>query len=74
MSDDVPLGRISGDDAAIVRLDRSVAGFVSDASDHVPIVMRMVYREEPADDSGRSDDSLSFDIPEGARKASLTFT
>ena len=74
VSDDVPLGRIQGDDAAIVRLDRSVADFVSDASDHVPIVMRMVYGDEPVDGAGGSAAALSVEIPEGARKASLSFT
>jgi endonuclease/exonuclease/phosphatase family metal-dependent hydrolase len=73
VSDDVPLGNIEGDDAAIVRLDRSVADFTADVSDHVPIVMRMVYREEPVDDAGRGEDALSVEIPEGARTASLNF-
>ncbi|HEX7184437.1 MAG TPA: trypsin-like peptidase domain-containing protein [Thermoanaerobaculia bacterium] len=45
VSGDVSLGEISGDDAAIVRLDRSVRDFSDRVSDHVPIVFRIVYRE-----------------------------
>lgn len=47
VSRDVQLGDIAGDDAAIVRLDRSVSDFSNDVSDHIPIVFRMVYRETP---------------------------
>ena len=47
VSDDASLAEISGDDAAIVRLDKSVADFVKDISDHVPLVIRMVSRESP---------------------------
>ncbi|MGJ8609881.1 MAG: hypothetical protein ACSHWY_02220 [Octadecabacter sp.] len=46
VSDDVTLSPISGDDAAIVRLDKSVQDFTRDISDHVPIVIRMVRREK----------------------------
>lgn len=49
VSRDVRLGEISGDDAAIVRLDRSVRDFAERISDHVPVVFRMVMREEPID-------------------------
>ena len=47
VSKDASLGQISNDDAAIIRLDRSVAGYVNDVSDHVPLVMRLTYREQP---------------------------
>ncbi|OED50538.1 hypothetical protein AB838_01875 [Rhodobacteraceae bacterium (ex Bugula neritina AB1)] len=47
VSDDVTLAEISGDDAAIVRLDKNVADFVSDISDHVPLVIRMISRDSP---------------------------
>ncbi|MDP5220457.1 trypsin-like peptidase domain-containing protein [Ruegeria sp. 2205SS24-7] len=47
VSDDVKLAEISGDDAAIVRLDKSVSDFVSDISDHVPLVIRMISRDSP---------------------------
>lgn len=47
VSGDVSLGEISGDDAAIVRLDRSVRDFSGRVSDHVPIVFRIVYRDRP---------------------------
>lgn len=49
VSRDVNLGRIAGDDAAIVRLDRSVQDFARDVSDHIPIVFRIVYRDMPID-------------------------
>ena len=73
VSDDVPLGSIQGDDAAIVRLDRSVADFADDASDHVPLVMRMVYREEPRDDDDQGEEGPVLEIPEGAEKVRLAF-
>ncbi|MGC1428092.1 MAG: trypsin-like peptidase domain-containing protein [Albidovulum sp.] len=47
VSSDVVLSEISGDDAAIVRLDKSVAGFTKDISDHVPLVIRVVSRKKP---------------------------
>ena len=53
VSRDVIPGTISGDDAAIVRLDRSVGDFSSRVSDHTPIVMRIVSREDPIDVSDR---------------------
>lgn len=46
VSDDVTLAPISGDDAAIVRLDKNVQDFTRDISDHVPIVIRMVRRKK----------------------------
>ena len=49
VSRDVRLGEISGDDAAIVRLDKSVQSFAARVSDHVPVVFRMVYRDTPVD-------------------------
>ncbi len=54
VSSDVQLSPISGDDAAIVRLDKSVADFARDVSDHVPLVIRMVSRDAPIQiDGGR---------------------
>lgn len=47
VSNDVHMSPISGDDAAIVRLDKSVADFTHDVSDHVPLVIRMVSRDAP---------------------------
>jgi len=48
VSHDVVLGDIVGDDAAIVRLDQSVADFSDRVSDHVPLVMRMAFRDQGA--------------------------
>ena len=73
VSHDVPLGRIQGDDAAIVRLDRSVADFADTASDHVPLVMRMVYTEEPAQPVGSTREP-AIEIPQGARRVKLDFS
>ena len=70
VSRDVPLGSIQNDDAAIVRLDRSVADFASTASDHVPIVMRMVYRDQAVDEPGGGDGN-SVPVPQGARRVDL---
>ncbi|WP_050527828.1 trypsin-like peptidase domain-containing protein [Pseudorhodobacter aquimaris] len=47
VSNDVVMSPISGDDAAIVRLDKSVTDFTQDVSDHVPLVIRMVNRDAP---------------------------
>lgn len=47
VSNDVRMSPISGDDAAIVRLDKTVADFTRDVSDHVPLVIRMVSRDAP---------------------------
>jgi hypothetical protein len=45
-SRDVVPGDIQGDDVAIVRLDNSISDFAQAISDHVPIVFRMVYRDQ----------------------------
>lgn len=44
VSKDVNLGGISEDDAAIVRLDKSIKEFVKNISDHVPLVVRLIYK------------------------------
>lgn len=63
---DVQAGDIAGDDAAIVRLDQSIPGFADDVSDHVPVVMRIVYRDAAVvldpDDNGVVN---TIDIPDG---------
>lgn len=46
VSNDVELGKISNDDAAIVRLDKNIAKFSKDISDHVPVVCRIIYSKE----------------------------
>jgi endonuclease/exonuclease/phosphatase family metal-dependent hydrolase len=46
VSRDVVPGDIQGDDAAIVRLDRSIPDFADAVSDHVPVVFRMVFRSQ----------------------------
>lgn len=76
VSDDVALSPISGDDAAIIRLDRSVRDFSDDVSDHVPLVMRMVNRAAPLQVDSDSDTGggfLSGSIPDGASSVRLTF-
>ncbi|WDE02095.1 trypsin-like peptidase domain-containing protein [Thalassomonas actiniarum] len=49
ISRDLSPADISGDDAAIVRIDKSMADFVNDISDHVPLAMRLVMRGTPVD-------------------------
>ncbi|GIM27655.1 hypothetical protein CPJCM30710_03210 [Clostridium polyendosporum] len=44
VSNDVKLGSISDDDAAIVRLDKSIRRYVNNISDHVPLVVRLIYK------------------------------
>ena len=77
VSRDVQLGDISGDDAAIVRLDRSTGDFADRISDHVPVVFRMILRDTPLlvsdDGNGQGGEPKSVDIPYGASKVSLEF-
>ena len=74
VSRDVLLGDISGDDAAIVRLDQSIRDFADRVSDHVPVVFRMVYRDEPADvPLPGAVEGLTVPIPEGAKSVQLHF-
>lgn len=77
VSKDAQLGSIQGDDAAIVRLDRSVADFAEDISDHVPVVFRMVIGEatdtDTGDDGPARSESPSVPVPSGARWVKLNF-
>ncbi|MDJ0851772.1 MAG: trypsin-like peptidase domain-containing protein [Myxococcota bacterium] len=74
ISRDVRPGDLAGDDAAIIRLDRSVADFADDVSDHVPVVMRVVLRDapvavEPVGEDGRA----RIQVPEGTHSLTLDF-
>ena len=74
-SRDLRAGDISGDDAAIVRLDQSVRNFSDAVSDHVPVVMRLVLRDRSVD-IGKTEapgHSASIDVPEGARSLLVDF-
>lgn len=81
VSSDVQLGDLSGDDAGIVRLDRSVQDFVKGVSDHVPVVCRLIYKrgdERPVaggvpDASTRdgASEPLNNDLQGGLLNASL---
>lgn len=74
VSRDVQMGNISGDDAAIVRLDRSVRDFADRVSGHVPIVFRMIYRDNGVNVAPPvSDSAVPVNIPEGATKVRLNF-
>ncbi|MDH5526486.1 MAG: trypsin-like peptidase domain-containing protein [Nitrospirota bacterium] len=75
VSNDVRMGDIQGDDAAIVRLDRSVADFANTVSDHVPVVFRMVMRENGVDRPGAAAPGagVTLDIPQGAGKVTVGF-
>ncbi|MCP4406158.1 MAG: hypothetical protein GY807_00020 [Gammaproteobacteria bacterium] len=76
VSDDVIMSPISGDDAAIVRLDKSVGDFTRDISDHVPLVIRMVNRTAPlqVDDLViPKDDVLRLPVPAGAQTIGIEF-
>lgn len=77
VSGDAHLGEISGDDVAIVRLDRTVRDFSDKVSDHVPIVFRMVYRNqaiqvkpEAAEEIG---EGIEIPLPNGSRALRLAF-
>ena len=73
VSRDVTAGDIAGDDAAIVRLDRSVAGFADDVSDHVPVVFRLVYRDVPVPVATPGADGVVIPVPEDSSEAVLRF-
>ncbi len=74
VSNDVELGEISGDDAAIVRLDKSVRDFADRVSDHVPVVFRMVMRDEPIPLPGAGNgEKIEIPIPEDAAAVHVTF-
>ncbi len=69
-SRDLRLGDISGDDAAIVRLDRTVRDFADRVSDHVPLVFRMIFRDTPVPvpQPGPGDDgTVVVEIPDEGR-------
>ena len=73
---DAQLGEIQGDDVAIVRLDRSVADFAALISDHVPLVFRMLLREEPIDvpdGEEPTDVGIEIAIPEGSQVLEVDF-
>lgn len=76
VSRDVKTGDIQGDDAAIVRLDQSVSDFAQTVSDHVPVVVRLVYREapEPVNDRRSASDETSVAIPPNASRVRLSFS
>ena len=74
VSSDVSLGDIQGDDAAIVRLDKSTADFADTVSDHVPVVFRMVMREAPVDVAEPAEEpGVSVVVPPGADRLKLAF-
>lgn len=80
ISGDVSAADISGDDAAIVRLDRTVRRFTKDVSDHVPVVMRMVLRDAPLDTASASSTPAAptagesrVTVPAGTRSLVLNF-
>lgn len=75
VSRDAKLGEIQGDDAAIVRLDRSVRDFADKVSDHVPLVFRLVYRDEPIviDEPPPPPRGLRLPVPEDAAAVRVDF-
>lgn len=75
VSSDVQTGDIAGDDAAIVRLDKSVTDFADRVSDHVPLVFRMVYRPAPLaiDERRLTPTASTFEIPPGARRIEFSY-
>ncbi len=75
VSRDLRLGDISGDDAAIVRLDRTVRDFADRVSDHVPLVFRMIIRDTavPVPQPGPGDNVTVVEVPDGASQVRLDF-
>jgi endonuclease/exonuclease/phosphatase family metal-dependent hydrolase len=75
VSKDARLGSIVGDDTAIVRLDKSVQDFADRVSDHVPLVMRMVFRPAVVAVDGPvvTESGLGIAIPPGAQRLEFSF-
>ncbi|MDJ0719383.1 MAG: trypsin-like peptidase domain-containing protein [Prochloraceae cyanobacterium] len=77
VSQDLTLGEISGDDAAIVRLDRSVRDFADEISDHVPVVFRAIFRGEsisvPEPNVTTNGNEVSIAIPQDVKNLRLVF-
>lgn len=75
VSNDMRLGQIAGDDAAIVRLDKSVRDFADGVSDHVPLVFRIIGRDKPKTvrDGTDGEPGNVINIPEGARRLLVEF-
>ena len=74
VSRDTELGEISSDDAAIVRLDKSVADFAGTVSDHVPVVVRLVLRDKVVDVRPREEEGRCLvEIPEGSKRVGIEF-
>jgi len=74
VSSDTKIGSISSDDAAIVRLDKTVTDFVDNISDHVPVVFRMIFRDEELEMADRDESQLSVEIPEGTTQLEVSFS
>lgn len=72
---DLNLGQISSDDAAVVRLDRGVRSLSSTVSDHIPIVMRTVFRKVPLDldDLALMPDVDQIETPEEEKPEFVSF-
>lgn len=66
ISKDMKVGSIEGDDAAIVRLDRGLRDFVKRFSDHVPLVLRVIYKDETDAPERREELQPAAFIPTGA--------
>ena len=75
VSKDLKMGDISGDDAAIVRLDSSIRDFSDRISDHVPVVFRLIYRDQPIEvpPADIHPEEIEIPIPTGAKKLRLLF-
>ena len=74
VSGDLGLTHTAGDDTAIVRLDQSIGDFADQVSDHVPLVMRALFRGDPVDPGGAGDgERTRIDIPDGAASVVVSF-
>jgi endonuclease/exonuclease/phosphatase family metal-dependent hydrolase len=76
VSKDLKLGAISGDDAAIVRLDKSTRDFADDVSDHVPVVIRAVRAATPVDMTASTepgDEPARIPVPGGKTTVVVDF-
>ena len=73
ISNDIVPGNISGDNAAIVRLDRTIKNFSSEISDHVPVIFRMIMRKDPIPIDPVDFAETTFEIPSDAHYVNLQF-
>lgn len=73
ISRDIQAGDIDGDDAAIVRIDKSISNYTDKVSDHVPVLFRMIMNDTPAYPDPDVKEENVISIPIGSEKVKINF-